>query len=815
MKKILFGIMVSVLAILGASCSKYDSSRVDSEISKLEAQLAVLESKADSLNREMEAVKALTRSEFITRLSIDEKGGCIIKYVTGGVSATASFALYSSVVTSPLITAGTYTDGKLYWQQSTDYGKTWAWILDAEGKMMPVCGTAPVVGVNNEGYWTVNGVSTGVLAQDQTYRIVTGAAVNEQTGKVDITLAGGNVISLDYKEALSIAFDAPVYTAVPDYSTACTISYSVSGSMADKATVDYYSAYNTEVTVNRSSKSVSVKLKNGAENGNVIFMATAGDEIVYQPLFFTYGSISVNLDNYIKENELITPMGEPVINLGGQMTPFSIIVTHNIEVEVSVDEASSSWLRYTGAKADLSSSFEFVADYYESEEDISRTGYIILSNSLYDSQTKFAVVQKPVVTGGGGGGGETKGISTKADLLAFVAAVNAGGSTSRWENESGEVCLLKDIDLSGEESWTPAGYAQAEGSGSFEIGMAFKGVFNGQDHTISGFNFTYDVTSDSKTIGLFGALDGAVVKNLVVGVEGDSFTATGSPTNNVAMAGVAGYAENTTMTNVINNVDVIYNAECPNGLPIGLSGIVGYGRNLTLGGKTKADAVVNNADVLVKYKVATVQNGAKGIQIGGMTGMLMSGTASVIKNCRNNGIIAAPTGRGGGLIGTIEGSTSGSNPVTISGCVNAGLVMDDYFEYGYTSDSKRIGGLVGGSQAKDVVMESCTNSGNVFSRNGCRAGGMVGHFNSGTITGCVNEGAILSHVTPKADDGTGGDGPGWIAGYCNTTIENCRPGGYVGEYADFKDNPTSAPAADLTNAIGYKNSQYFDPTKNQ
>ena len=58
-------------------------------------------------------------------------------------------------------------------------------------------------------------------------------------------------------------------------------------------------------------------MEEGAEEGNVVIMATAGDDIVYKPLFFSYGKTVIDFENYIKDNELITPLGEPVINLGG------------------------------------------------------------------------------------------------------------------------------------------------------------------------------------------------------------------------------------------------------------------------------------------------------------------------------------------------------------------------------------------------------------------------------------------------------------------------------------------------------------------
>ena len=49
------------------------------------------------------------------------------------------------------------------------------------------------------------------------------------------------------------------------------------------------------------------------------------------------------------------------------------------------------------------------------------------------------------------------GISTAADLVNFAKAVNNGTSTSRWQNDAGEIVLLNDIDMSSVTSWTPIG----------------------------------------------------------------------------------------------------------------------------------------------------------------------------------------------------------------------------------------------------------------------------------------------------------------------------------------------------------------------
>ena len=153
--------------------------------------------------------------------------------------------------------------------------------------------------------------------------------------------------------------------------------------------------------------------------------------------------------------------------------------------------------------------------------------------------------------------------------------------------------------------------------------------------------------------------------------------------------------------------------------------------------------------------------------------------------------------------------------MTVSKCVNNGLIEDNYLDYEGYANAKRMGGIIGGSEAADVSVESCTNNGNIFSHTGCRAGGFVGHFKGGVIAGCANTGIILSKITPQNEDHTGGDGPGWAAGYCNIKITGCTRGGKVGEWAEYKDKPEQAPDATIYNAYGYQNSKYFNAADNQ
>ena len=188
--------------------------------------------------------------------------------------------------------------------------------------------------------------------------------------------------------------------------------------------------------------------------------------------------------------------------------------------------------------------------------------------------------------------------------------------------------------------------------------------------------------------------------------------------------------------------------------------------------------------------------------------------------CSNYGEVSSPSGRGGGLVGTIGGATSETAVTIVGNSTNYGLIQDDAVgQYGGSKDQynlKRMGGLVGGTvtNTKGIRIEYCTNNGNVFSQLGCRAGGFVGH-NQASIIGCVNKGIILGNTTVN-DKGEPQHGPGWACGFngAKELITSCARGGRVGDWDTYKDNPSAAPEATNDNAVCYMNADRFDPSIN-
>ncbi len=152
-------------------------------------------------------------------------------------------------------------------------------------------------------------------------------------------------------------------------------------------------------------------------------------------------------------------------------------------------------------------------------------------------------------------------IGSAESLFAFAESVNEGGDS--WSGQ--KVVLVADIDLEG-KAWTPIGQ-----TGSTQ----FKGMFDGQNHTIKNLNIDSSAqTGEYYATGLFGWLFNASVKNVNV----DTATVVGG-----AYVGViAGYLEwdGTTVENChVTNATVegkhVSNTRC--GDKVGV--IVGYAGN--------------------------------------------------------------------------------------------------------------------------------------------------------------------------------------------------------------------------------------------
>lgn len=288
-------------------------------------------------------------------------------------------------------------------------------------------------------------------------------------------------------------------------------------------------------------------------------------------------------------------------------------------------------------------------------------------------------------------------IDSSAKLIALRTNVNAG------ETYAGVYFkLASDIALSGK--WTAIGNGTRNGTSY--TGTAFKGVFDGDDKTISGLTITTTIGA-KVAIGLFGVVDGGTVKNLNL-----------TDVNiNVPSSDLAGAAIGMMLNGATAEAITV------SGAVVGHDGVGAIAGRLVIDG-TIANCT-NNASVTSNYG-----------GIGGIVGKAYYDDASntsifaKITNCVNKGTITAPQYVGG---------IAGLARANVSGCVNEGTIV------GGTQTAGIVGQLIAAGTVSDNE-----NKGKV---SGTRhVGGIIGsytqsvdyHYNKVTISSNINRGELYA-----------------------------------------------------------------------
>lgn len=331
--------------------------------------------------------------------------------------------------------------------------------------------------------------------------------------------------------------------------------------------------------------------------------------------------------------------------------------------------------------------------------------------------------------------------------------------------------LTADINL-GNKEWTPIGY--------------FKGVLDGNGHTISGLKISYSaplIGEKQQRFGLFAEMQQATVKNLTI--SDSTITVKGDSGDAGAIAGRAGKVtvENCHITETVSvtapgmagglfaSVDSenpVVN--CTNAASVCVSSTVGYAGGIA----ARCGAVLQNC----KNTGAILSEGDAG-------GVVCIANNSIL-DCENSGSVTANDGDCGGICNRFgDGALnkeSNDTTVTVAGCVNSGAV---------TSAKETAGGIASTAETGSIV--GCTNSGAVTS-NMAEAGGIVGFFqpsafgnaaNVFTVSDCTNSGSV------NAASDSGNEAVGGIIGViyqCSSeiSISGCSNSGTVSTAATMK-----------------------------
>lgn len=278
--------------------------------------------------------------------------------------------------------------------------------------------------------------------------------------------------------------------------------------------------------------------------------------------------------------------------------------------------------------------------------------------------------------------------------------------------------LMTDIDLSS--------YTGTEFNIIGALDNAFTGVFNGNSHTISNFNYISSDTGNSRwgppatdtgDIGLFGYVDdpnaeirdlGLIGPNIItkmgvdvgllIGHLGDG-TVAGCYIKN---GNIWGYSRTGGLVGYNRGVIIdCYSSGSVTGSP-SIGGLVGY----------------NNGTITDCYS-STIVSGTE--NIGGLVGCDWGGT---ITNCSSSGSVSGTGGYVGGLVGD-------NNYDTITSCYSSANV----------SGKMNVGGLLGDNEG---TVSDCYSVGSVTGTNAI--GGLVGFHWGGlgsTITNCYSASSVL------------------------------------------------------------------------
>ena len=266
-------------------------------------------------------------------------------------------------------------------------------------------------------------------------------------------------------------------------------------------------------------------------------------------------------------------------------------------------------------------------------------------------------------------------IGNAAELAWFAAQVNGGSYAING-------ALTGDIDLAG-YNWTPIGGTTAS--------TAFKGSFNGNNHTVKNMGIYYSATTTSAPYkGLFGYVNGtsssyATIQNLKV--TGKMYlTSTGS-VSNAYSGGVVAYANYTNISGVVSDVDITVTRVNGNWSSVG--GVAG---RLVNSNATNC----GNEGTIHAYQY-----------VGGITGY----ATGTITGCYNGGAIT-----GNGYVAGIVGQTTKG----VTACYNTGSI---------TGAGNYVAGIVAFASGASASVKNCYNRAYVEST-GSNVGAVVGMTNN-------------------------------------------------------------------------------------
>lgn len=160
MKKILSFCCLTVFLFVGC-CNKYDDSELWGNVNDLKDRIAKLEKTVQTMNSEIGSIQSIVNAindrDYIVKIEeLTDKSGYSITFAKGNTITIKHGKDGNDGKNAPIIGIDLY-EGVYYWTITTDDEKTW--LLDHDGNKLKVSGIdgiTPILGVDSEGYWTID-----------------------------------------------------------------------------------------------------------------------------------------------------------------------------------------------------------------------------------------------------------------------------------------------------------------------------------------------------------------------------------------------------------------------------------------------------------------------------------------------------------------------------------------------------------------------------------------------------------------------------------------------------------------------------------
>lgn len=299
-------------------------------------------------------------------------------------------------------------------------------------------------------------------------------------------------------------------------------------------------------------------------------------------------------------------------------------------------------------------------------------------------------------------------IENPQQLIAFATAYNRGDYAAQGQDLV--VIVTDDLVF---DATSSAAFNETEGIGKPGTGGLFNGVFNGNNHTISGLTATVPLFARTGAYG--------TVKNLTID-NSCSFTFTHFNTAELDAGAVVGYHKGT-LDNVTVAADVSLSAVSDVGYDTCLGGIVG---------RVKDGGIVKDSQYTGALSVpAGFQAAANRVMIGGVVGWI-SETGGIVQDSDFEGTL----GNQGQMIASEESDEQKINPYLMIG----GIVGLNQGTVDYCSAANHATGVTVTLSGNNYTGTVVTHSTNAYHY---AIAGIAGR-NNGTVSGCTNNATVLN-----------------------------------------------------------------------